>query len=399
MEVDLNLLTSCRALTTAPAPVHPPCRPDIPSLRQRAAMHPIAKRIVFPIDRITPRQVEWLWLDRLSAGSLALLDGDPGQGKSLLTLDLAARLTTGRPMPDDQPGPAPCNVILLSSEDNLEQTVLPRLHAAQADLSRIHVFRLETADGLDRPPSFPDDCPLLAETIAETSARLVIIDPLLAFLSPEVFSLNDQGVRRALDPLRQVVEKTRSAILLVRHLIKGRQGQRALYRGSGAIAIIGSCRTASLAVQDPDDPEQRFLAGLKNNYGPLPPTLGYRLSTTPTGQPRIDWTGPVPKTADELVRTHTEPFPEALPAAVTFLQDALEHGPATSETVHRQAQAVGISQRTLHRAKAQLGIESKVEQIDNRNVWYWSLPRDEDSERIMKELFGPDFVPKQPDDP
>ena len=154
-----------------------------------------------PFSSMTPRAVEWFWPARLAPGTLALLDGDPEVGKSLLTVDWAARLTTGRPWPDGTATPGPSAVIYIGCEDDPQRTVLPRLLAAGADTSRIHQFKMPLGNGQQRQPIFPDDCDRLATAIAASGARLVIVDPLLAFLSRDAYNLNDQLVRRALDPL------------------------------------------------------------------------------------------------------------------------------------------------------------------------------------------------------
>jgi RecA-family ATPase len=133
---------------------------------------------------LTPTTLDWLWPGRLPLGKLVLLDGDPDQGKSLLTLDWAARLTTGRPWPDGPPISQPEPVVLLAGEDNLLDTVSHRLQAAGADLSRIHVLRVgPDAQGHFRAPQFPEEANLLRETLVETNARLVIADPIVNYLS------------------------------------------------------------------------------------------------------------------------------------------------------------------------------------------------------------------------
>src|SRR5437868_5360146 len=156
-----------------------------------------------------PSSVPWIWPGVLAAGRMALIDGDPGVGKSLLALDIAARLTSAQQMPDGYRPSEPANVLLLAAEDNLHDTIVPRLSAAGADLERVHAWEGD-ADG---SPLFPEACPQLQEMIQQTSARLVIFDPLFSFLGREVASLNDLMVRRALEPLVRVAETTGAAFL------------------------------------------------------------------------------------------------------------------------------------------------------------------------------------------
>src|SRR5262249_4630826 len=158
----------------------------------------------------------------------------------------------------------PAGVVLVGCEDGAADTIVERLQAAGADLSRVHTFDGTSGAGQGMGlPTFPEDCPLLEEAVRESRARLVIIDPLLAVISSNAWSVNDQMVRRALAPLARVAEETRAAIILVRHLCKWGGGQRAIYRGSGSIAIIGSARTAFLVARDPEEPDVRVLASTK----------------------------------------------------------------------------------------------------------------------------------------
>src|SRR5260370_12717067 len=141
------------------------------------------QKLVVRMSDCAPQAIEWLWPGRVAAGKVTLVDGDPSLGKSLLTLDLAARLTTGRPLPDAPALPGAVSVVLVGNEDGLRDTVLPRLRGAGADRSRVHSFAGQSQDGAGCcPPLFPDDCELLSETVRETEARLIIIDPLLATL-------------------------------------------------------------------------------------------------------------------------------------------------------------------------------------------------------------------------
>src|SRR5438876_3610978 len=164
------------------------------------------------VQEPVPRPVPWLWTGRIAAGRLTLID-DPDQGKSFLTLDLAARLTAGRELPDGSRPSGPMSVLLLSGEDNREDTIVPRLLAAGADLQRVHFWD----EALLGAPVFPEACPRLQQVLERTQARLVVIDPFFAFLGQEIGSLNDFMIRRALQPLARVAELTQAAIVLIRH--------------------------------------------------------------------------------------------------------------------------------------------------------------------------------------
>ena len=304
----------------------------------------------------------------MAAGRLVLVDGDPGQGKSLLAIDLAARLTTGRPFPGEEEPREPAAAILLAAEDNLCDTIVPRFLAAGGDGKKVFPW------DEDKPPVFPEDCLRLADFIRQTQARLVIFDPFFAFLGADVSSLNDLAIRRALDPLAGVAEATQAAILLLRHLSKTSIGKDARYRGLGSMAILGVARTAFLLAADPDDAGLRVLACIKNNLAALPSALGFRITKNPAGQPVLAWQGPVPRSADDLVATGRRRG-EAVPHAVEFLLEHLSAGPCLRQTLLEQAAREGLSFRTLERAKSELGVLSQQRREDGQNVWYWMLRR------------------------
>jgi hypothetical protein len=361
-------------------------------------MPPATESLVVHLDSSPPEPLTWLWPSRIAAGKLALLDGDPEQGKSLLTLDLAARVSTGRPFPDGSASRDPAVVLLVGMEDGLWDTVVPRLRAAGADLSRIRLWAGQRTNGICRPPLFPQDCALLRETIEHHHARLVILDPFLAFLSAHACSINDQMVRQALTPLAQVAAGTNAAIPLVRHLTKGSQGKSALYRGTGAMAIIGAARTAFLLGPDPADPQSRILACTKTNLGQRPPSLGFRIRADDHGHPYLDWTGPRDCTADDLLRLRPgSPHEAGKPASADFLRTWLTDGPQSRDRLYCKARAHDVTERSLRRAKKWLKAVSKVCHHQGRNVWYWRLPDDprpfdpdQDYTRFMEEFWSID---------
>jgi hypothetical protein len=338
-------------------------------------MPPTFTKKVVCLSDVCVQRLDWLWPGRLPTGKATLLDGDPDQGKSLLTLDWTARLTTGRAMPDGFTPAEPCSVLLLGREDGLEDTVVPRLRAAGADLTRVH--RLEaTADprGRMRPVSFPRDCDVLRETLHETHARLVIVDPFAAFLDESVSSLNEQMARRALEPLIRIGKETNATILMVRHFTKRDRAAPALHRGGGAVGIIGLARTAVLVCRDPDDPSVHLLAATKNNLGPLPPTLAYRVRTDADDNPVLDWQGTSPLLADELIGPTGPRGGATIHRAMAFLQEALADDIRPQAELRREAAALDIAYRTLERAKLDLHVESVQIREHGHTRWFWRLP-------------------------
>jgi archaellum biogenesis ATPase FlaH len=242
--------------------------------------------------------IDWLWRGRLAYGKLSIVDGDPGMGKGLLGIDITARLTTGRAMPDEEPRARrePCSVILVTPEDEPNDTIVPRLEAAGADLARVRILNTITTDAVglneasERPVTFPRDLPYLEQAIEAMNARFVIIDPIMACLDAEVETKNDQKVRAALAPLKQLVARRQVACLVMRHLNKS-GGDKAMYRGGGSIAFTGLARVAMLLAEHPDDDTQVALAVVKSNIATRKlATLGFTITTEyEDGAPHIVW--------------------------------------------------------------------------------------------------------------
>jgi hypothetical protein len=321
-----------------------------------------------PLSQLGPRSVRWLWGPVLPRGKLAVLDGDPNVGKSLVTIDLAARLSRGGPLPDGTPIDRPHVTLLLSAEDGSADTVRPRAEAAGADLDRLIVAR--AADG--RVVRLPADLAELEELVRLCEADLVVIDPVMAFLPPEVAATSDQCVRQALTPLTELAERTDCAVLLVRHLRKSSEA-KAIYRGLGSVGIVGACRTGLLAARHPADPELRVLAVTKSNLARPPAALGFRVRSDGSGRGVVEWTGPADLTADGLLRR-----PEAglrpRDRATDWLRGELANGPRKAAELLTAAAAAGIPEKTLKRAKADLRAGSHQVHRGDERAWYWYDP-------------------------
>ena len=332
---------------------------------------------VVTLSDVTPERVTYLWAGRLPAGKLVVVDGDPSVGKSTLMLDMSAHLSTGAAWPDGAAGTGPTNVLLMSAEDGLADTIAPRLVAAGADRTRIHaVLDVEILDGDGNPrmvpPSLPRDIGRLEFLVRHYAARLVVVDVLMAFLSNGVDSHRDQDVRGVLHQLAAMAERTGCTVILIRHLNKA-GGSNALYRGGGSIGIVGAARAAFLVARDPEDDDRRILATTKMNLAAEPPSLAYRLvSDAATGSVRVEWeTEPVDHTAASLLRTDdSEPSErsEAVDWLLGFLRES--GGSAPARDVFKAARADGISERTLQRARAKAGVNSERRGFASGSVWF-----------------------------
>lgn len=293
-------------------------------------------------------------------GKLALLDGDPGVGKSLITIDLAARLSRATPLPNGTVPDRSHATLLLSAEDDAG-TIRARAEAAGADLDRLVAvcapsgsFALTDLEGL----------------IRAYSAGLVVIDPIMAFLPRSAAANLDQSVRRALNPLAVVAGRTDCAVLLVRHLRKS-ESAKAVLRGQGSMGIIAAARTGLLAAKHPTEPALGVLAVAKSNVADCAPSLGYRVKTDEMNRPVVDWLGPAALSADALGQTCVSGSREQ---AAEWLRAELAHGPRPAVELLTAADAMCIPSATLYRAKSELGICSHHVVNTGANVWYWYDP-------------------------
>ncbi len=327
--------------------------------------------VVIRLADVRSEPVEWLWEGRTPRGKFVLVDGDPGLGKSNLTLDLAARVTRGGPMPDGSKG-IQGTVVLVSAEDGLSDTIRPRLEAAGADLDRVFAITSVRGPDSERMPELPRDLELIERVVMDRDAVLLVLDPLMAFLGGQINSHKDQDVREALTPLAKMAERTGVSVLVVRHLNK-RTGDPALYRGGGSIGIVGAARVELVVGPDPQYPDRRVLAVGKNNLAPKADSLGFRLVTARNGTSAVEWLGVVDHDATAILSApSSEESRSARSEAEQFLMEVLTAGPRTVSDIKREAMAAGISSRTLDRAKAALGVTAHKRSFSQG--WEWRLP-------------------------
>lgn len=326
--------------------------------------------VLVQLSTVTPEAVAWCWPGRIAFGKLGLLIGDPGTGKSTVGYDVTARVTAARGWPDGDPAPDGA-VLILSAEDGLADTVRPRVDTQGGDATRVYVLRAVRLAGQECPFNLDRDLPALEQAIRETGARVVMVDPLSAYLGGRD-SFKDSDLRGLLTPLADLAERTAAAILGVLHLTKGAQ-RRLLLRAQGNIAFVAQARTVLAVGEDPDTPGRRLLVCVKSNLGPTPPALAFRL--TDAG---LVWEStPVEGFAEDLLAMD-EPGSRTdrkeRDVAKQFLIDTLTGGPVASKEIYGDARANGIAPRTLERAKTDLGVTAARQ---GRGPWYWMLPAPE----------------------
>lgn len=318
---------------------------------------------------IAEEKVRWLWRGRIPLGKMSIQDGEPNRGKSMVLLDIAARVSRGHAMPDNSFGLGhPATVIILASEDDKADTLVPRLRAADANSGYI-----EFLDDM----IIPDDVSRLERLVEETKAALVIFDPLMAYLSEDTRTNSDASVRRALKPLGDMAQRTGAAIIFNRHLNKNSgSGASAMNRGGGSVGIGAAVRSGWVVSSFPDTPEDKYLAPMKWNLSAgSPTTLKFRIIANDEGLPHIDWLGDSGVNADQLVGaswTQGQDDRSAMQVAKDFILEQLREGVVfrNAKEILEEAEQDGIAIATLKRAKRELGIKSQKQVND----WIWLGP-------------------------
>jgi hypothetical protein len=356
---------------------------------------------------IVPKRIDFLWSGRIARGKHTAIAGEPGDGKSQLSVYVAAIISRGGEWPCGE-GRAPIgNVIILNAEDGADDTVVPRLIAAGADLTRVHIVSAVMQEGSNGRRAFnlQADLALLEEKIAEIGdVVLVIIDPISSYMG-KVDGHKNTDVRGALEPASEMADRLKVAILSITHFSKSGSGNntKALHRFIGSIAFVGAPRAAFAVIEDSESEGRILFLHAKNNMAPKPQGLAYRLLQRIVGGEAeqdivasyVAWDStPVTVSADEALRATGEDVDRtAATEAEQFLQDRLADGAEVpAKEVEEHAHALGITPRTLRRARKKLGVNTRRESEGRggRGQWLWSLPVQggQESCKASKEKFG-----------
>jgi hypothetical protein len=322
------------------------------------------------------RSIRWQWENHLALGMLSMLDGDPENGKSTLVADITARITTGRPWPDGRPS-IQGSVIVVGSEDSIEQVLKPRMVAAGADVSKVLCITLiEDDDGARRLPSLPEDVPMLEAAIRHMQAVLIVFDPVMPYVSTRLNSNVDKDVRQALTPLAEMLDRTACSGLMLRHLTKDDKTSNSIYRGLGSIAFTALCRTGMIVAKDKENDEYVFMVH-KNNLGVKPRARRYNIEGVELPgaieTSRINWGDESDHQANELLTAFGKNEKKSETAEALLIR-LLSNGPMESEALIEQGHAAGISRRTIWRAKDTLGIKAHKTGFGDAGAWLWELP-------------------------
>jgi len=328
--------------------------------------------------------VEWLWPGRFALGKFGLIAGLPDMGKGQIAAFIAAAVTAAVELPCGEGKTTQGNVIWFNAEDGLQDTVIPRLVAAGADLKRIRFVNGTRVDGKDRTFNLVTDLPLLRGAIQEMgNVMLVIIDPVSAYLGVgKVDGRSVTDVRGVLTPLKDMAEELQVAVIGIAHFNKKDDVKSALLRVSDSLAYVAAARHVYAVLDDLDDKNSKLFVKAKNNLAKDTTALRYGMNIATVGRdkklgvdisaPYIVWHGQhVEITANEAMQGAEGKT--AKREAREFLLERLRGGPARSDDLIEEAKQEGITKRTLDRAKKELGIKSRREGGSD-GAWFWELP-------------------------
>ena len=319
------------------------------------------------MDEIEATDTRWLWYPYIPYGKITIIQGDPGEGKTTLVLHLAAELTRGK-MIGSEEQQEPVTVIYQTAEDGLEDTIKPRLIAANADCSKVIVI-----DEREQCISMTDG--RLEAAIQQTNAKLVILDPIQAYLGAAVDMHRANEVRPIMSHLAGIAEKYGCAIVLIGHMNKS-SGQKASYRGLGSIDFAAAARSVLIVARDNENPQVRVMIHAKSSLAPegkpvafeLDKDNGFRYLGEYDGDPKELLSGSGGKKKGKL--------------AEDLLLHELREGAKSQKEILARAEECGISKRTMVGAKKTLSVQSEKK----ADGWYWSLSEDNDAR--MQECKG-----------
>ncbi len=360
---------------------------------------PESRAVVTRACDIAPRPVGWVWDGRIPAGMVSLLAGREGTGKSTMITDRTARSTRG-----DLEGAhygRPRSVVIAAAEDSWAHTIVPRLLAAGADLTRVLRVQIRLADLGTCELSLPDDVHVLGEVIRAHDVAMVVLDPLISRLSRRLDTHRDAEVRQGLEPLARLADETGVAVVGLIHVNKTatRDPGTSIMGSRGFVAVA---RAVMYVALDAEDPRRRVLSVVKSNVGPDDtaglPSLTYAVEGAtvetaegPATTSRVAWTGVAARGVREILAAGQDHGggDSARATAEGWLRELLAEGAVLSEEVRTQAQEAGLSWATVRRAQESLGIRPRKAggRFGGDPSWFWALPSaPEDAHPPLKML-------------
>ena len=318
------------------------------------------------MEQVEVEKIDWLLYPFIPFGKVTIVQGDPGEGKTTMVLQIIAKLTKGEavlPSGSDESALEektmvlePVNVIYQTAEDGLGDTIKPRLLSAGADCSRVMVI-----DDGDHALTMMDA--RLEEAIIQTKARLVVLDPIQGFLGTDVDMHRANEIRPLMKRVAVLAEKYHCAIILIGHMNKNSNGKSS-YRGLGSIDFQAAARSVLIVGRIKDEPEIRVVCHVKSSLAPEGKSIAFRLDKD-TG---FEWIGEYDISADDLLSGDNRG--QKIHEAKEFLKEILVSGSVAQTKVAEEAESRGIKKKTLWNAKKELEIDS----VKIGNQWFWMLP-------------------------
>lgn len=318
------------------------------------------------MEQVEIEKIDWLLYPFIPFGKVTIVQGDPGEGKTTMVLQIIAKLTKGEavlPSGSDEPALEgktmalePVNVIYQTAEDGLGDTIKPRLLSAGADCSRVMVI-----DDNNQALTMMDA--RLEEAIIKTKARLVVLDPIQGFLGDAVDMHRANEIRPLMKRIAVLAEKYHCAIILIGHMNKNSNGKSS-YRGLGSIDFQAAARSVLIVGRIKDEPEIRVVCHVKSSLAPEGKSIAFRLDKD-TG---FEWIGEYDISADDLLSGDNRG--QKIHAAKEFLKEILASGSVAQTKVAEEAESRRIKKKTLWNAKKELEIDS----VKIGNQWFWMLP-------------------------
>ncbi len=308
------------------------------------------------MSNVEVEEVKWVWYPYIPYGKVTIIQGDPGEGKTTFILSLISLLTNGQPLPEEETANEVINVIYQTAEDGLGDTIKPRLLACGADCERVLVI-----DENETELTLSDK--RLEEAINETNAKLIVLDPMQAYLGSDVDMHRANEIRPIMKRLSLLAERTGCAFVLVGHMNK-MQSSKSAYRGLGSIDFRAAARSVLIVGRVKDEPSLRIVAHDKSSLAPEGKSIAFELNPE-TG---FKWKGYCETTVDELLSGKGSVLSK-VQQAENLLNDLLTDGEMLSDEIRVRANELDISNRTLKQAKQNL----KIKAIRKGAKWYSSF--------------------------
>ncbi len=360
---------------------------------------PAKQPVITCLKDVQEEEVQWLWERYIAFKKLCIVEGDPSHGKTWFVLFLVSAVSRGWKLPDPETGAfskthehEPANVIYMTAEDGLSDTVKPRLTMLGANHDNVYIIEGQQRDGDENiEPVSMQDLGILRQAMERIRPTLLVFDPLQGYLGPNIDMNQANKTRPVLTGILRLAEEFNCAVVIIRHLNKQSAG-KASYRGMGSIDFTAAARTVLLIGKDPGNEQRRVIVPTKCNISFEGVTVAFELDK----ENGFSWLGKAELTAEELL------YPESkdggqdreqnrFDEAIDFLQDILANGKKPIKEVKAEAKAADIKEITLRRAKENINVVT----FKNGADWFWTLPDGQD-EPYVKSMSKVIEMPQRP---